>query len=121
MSNTSIIIFFILTAILGVTLLILVIQDKRRPIFLVAIHGILALASYGLLTYSIADRADRFVGDWPMETYAFVFFSFAILGGIYMLVRDKILKLGVQKWMPFVHGGLAATGLIILVIATITK
>jgi hypothetical protein len=121
MSNLSIIIFFILTASLGITLLVLVLQNKRRPIYIVAIHGIFAMASYGLLTFNVADKADRFVEEWPLESYAFVFFSFAILGGIYMLVRDKILKLGIKKWMPFVHGGLAAIGLIILIVATIKR
>ncbi|MBX9850235.1 MAG: hypothetical protein K2X86_00580 [Cytophagaceae bacterium] len=117
MSNKSIIIFFVITAIFGIILLTMVLKDQRRPIYIVAIHGILAIASYSLLTYNISMQ--RLTDTYPMETYAWVFFSFGALGGFYMFFRDKVLKMGIKKWMPFIHGGLGAIGLIILILATI--
>jgi hypothetical protein len=117
MSNQFVIVYFAITATFGLILAGLVLKDKRRPIFVVAFHGILALASYGLLTYNVSIQ--RLTDQYPMEAYSFVLFSFAAIGGIYMFIRDKILKKGIQKWMPFIHGGLAATGLVILIIATI--
>lgn len=122
MSNISIIIFFVLTASGGVGLLTYVLQDKKRPIYLVVLHAILASASFGMLAYNVAmkieARRDMENLPYPLEAYAFVFFSLAAMGGIYMLVRDKVLSKGIPKWIPFIHGGLALTGLIILIIAT---
>lgn len=118
MSNTTLIIFFLIAAAGGTMLLTLVLKDKRRPILLVAAHGIVALAAYALLSFSLGEDA-YFESPFQLKSYAFVAFSFAAVGGLYMLIRDKFLKIGIQKWMPFVHGGLALTGILILILATI--
>jgi hypothetical protein len=118
MSKSSIIICFVITAMVGIALLTLVLKDKRRPMLLVAIHGILAAGSYGLLSYFVGNKT-YVTSHYNLESYAFVAFSFAAMGGIYMLIRDKVLKQGLKKWMPFIHGGFAATGLIILILSAI--
>jgi hypothetical protein len=118
MSNTTLIIFFLVAAAGGTMLLTLVLKDQRRPIILVALHGIIALAAYALLSFSIGEEA-LVKSPYQLKSYAFVAFSFAAVGGLYMFVRDKFLKIGIQKWMPFVHGGLALTGIVILILATV--
>jgi len=122
MSNIGVIIFFIVTATFGLVLLTFVMRNKRRPIYLVAIHGLLAVASYGVLTYNIGLKArEEQLTDvsFPLEHYAYVFFSFAAVGGLFMLVRDKLLNKGIPKWLPFLHGGAAAIGLILLILGTV--
>jgi hypothetical protein len=122
MSTIGIIIFFIVTASFGLVLLTFVMRNKRRPIYLVAIHGLLAVASYGMLTYNVGLKAreEQLANvNYPLEHYAYVFFSFAAVGGLFMLIRDKVLNKGIPKWLPFVHGGLAAIGLIFLIIGTL--
>lgn len=120
MSNLYIIVIFLIAASFGLYLLSLVLKEKKRPILIVALHGIIALAAYGVLTFTVGMQAWA-TSQHTVEAYAFVAFSFAAVGGIYMVIRDKLLKQGIKKWMPFVHGGLALTGLIILVIATVLK
>lgn len=118
MNNIYIIVLFVIAASIGLYMLTLVLKEKRRPIAIVGIHGIVALSAYAVLTFAVGEKA-RETSQYTTEAYAFTAFSFAAVGGIYMLIRDKILKQGIQKWMPFVHGGFALIGLIILIIATV--
>ena len=116
MSLLTITIFFIITASIGAYLLTLVLKDKKRPIYIVAIHGIMAITSFALLLYFSGSS----VGGIQMGNIkgvpnnSITFFGIAIVGGAYMFVRDKILKKGIQKWMPFVHAGAALAGIILL-------
>lgn len=118
MNNIYIIVGFIVAASLGIYMLTLVLKEKKRPILIVGIHGVIALATYAVLTYLVGVEAHT-TSQYTIEAYAFVAFSFAAIGGLYMVIRDKLLKQGIPKWIPFIHGGLALTGLIILIIATV--
>ena len=118
MNNIYIIVLFVIAASIGLYMLTLVLKDKRRPIAIVGLHGVVALSAYAILTYIVGVKAYE-TSQYTTEAYAFTAFSFAAVGGLYMVIRDKLLKQGIQKWMPFVHGGFALIGLIILIIATI--
>ncbi|HEX8546621.1 MAG TPA: hypothetical protein VF691_06635 [Cytophagaceae bacterium] len=118
MSLNTITIFFIITALGGAVLLTFVLKDKNRPMYIVAIHGLMALTSFALLLYFSGSE----VGGVQMGNIkgvpnnSIVLFSIAIIGGVYMFVRDKIMKKGIQKWMPFVHASAALLGIIFLFI-----
>lgn len=119
MSLTSIIIFFILTATAGITLFTYVWRGKNRPLFLVAVHGLLALSAYALLNYYAATEETQGIAMGTLKgapNNSIIFFSLAAVGGIAMFIRDKVLKLGLKKWMPMVHGGAAIIGLVLLII-----
>ena len=114
MSIQTILIFFVITAIGGATLATLVFKDKKRPLLIVAVHGILALSGIALLTYYSAMQFEL-NGNKFTPYSSLVFFSFAAVGGFYMFFRDKYQKAKIQKWMPLIHGGLALAGIISLV------
>lgn len=122
MSNIGVIIFFILTAVFGLILMSYVVRGQKRPMYLVALHGILAIASYGTLSYNVGVKVREEslgYGNYPLENYAYVFFSIGAVIGLFMLVRDKLLDKGLPKWIPFVHASFNVIGLVILIIATI--
>lgn len=122
MSNIYIIILFVIAASVGAYLYSFVLRDKKRPILIVALHGIIAFSTFGLLTFNVGHQVREyqlFIYDYPLEALAFVFFGLAATGGVYMFFRDKFLKKDIKKWMPLIHGGLAVTGLIILIIAAV--
>jgi hypothetical protein len=118
MNVYHIIIIFSITALLGVTLLSFVLNNKKRPIFIVALHGIFALVGIGTLYFYSADETmDQ--NHAPMSSIALL--SLAAVAGIFMLVRDKAMGAGVPKWMPFIHGSVALLGYILLWVHTLTK
>jgi hypothetical protein len=118
MNVFHIIIIFSITALLGGTLLNFVLNNKKRPMFIVALHGIFALFSIGSLYYYVADE-NMDLKHAPMTCA--VVFGFAAIGGIYLLIRDKILDQPIPKWMPFIHAGAAVTGYVLLWIHALTR
>ena len=85
---------------------------------MVALHGIFALVSIGTLYFYVSDET---MDQKHAPITSVVFISFAALGGIYLLVRDKILDIGIPKWMPFIHGGAALIGYALLWIHALTR
>ncbi|MFL5731007.1 MAG: hypothetical protein ACJ75J_16080 [Cytophagaceae bacterium] len=112
MSIFHILILFSVTAILGVTLLSFVLNNKPRPMPLVAAKIIMALASIGTLYFFVADET------MDMEhapIYGVAFLSFAALGGMIMFIKDKVLGHEyIPRWMAFGHALAAVTGYILL-------
>jgi hypothetical protein len=118
MNVFHVIIIFSITALLGVTLFSFVLNNKKRPIFLVALHGIFALVGIGTLYFYAGDETmDQ--THAPMTSIAFL--SLAATAGIFMLIRDKVMGVGVPKWMPMIHGTAAVIGYILLWIHALNK
>lgn len=113
MNPTVLIVLFIVTASIGIVQLTLVLNDKKRPIFLVGAHGFFAITGISLLTF----YGSASVGMWSASfNISFWVFWIAVMIGAFMFVRDKLLRVGIPKWMPFVHGGAALAGLVALII-----
>ena len=115
MNLQTILIFFIIAAVGGITMAVLVFKNKRRPILLVALHGIVALGGFGALVYYSGISFQTGHSKTPWGSLAF--FSIAIAGGLLMFFRDKYMKVGIKKWMPLVHGSAALIGIILLLFA----
>jgi hypothetical protein len=119
MNIYHIIIIFSITALLGVILLTFVLNNKPRPMALIAGKGILALVSLGTLYFYVADETMD-MKHAPMASV--VFLSFAALGGIYLFIRDKVLgDQNYPKWMVFGHAASAVVGYILLWIHALSK
>jgi hypothetical protein len=118
MNVFHILIIFSITALLGGTLLNFVLNNKKRPMFIVALHGIFALFSIGTLYYYIGDET---MDQKHAPVTSSVFFGLAAIGGIYMLVLDKVLSQSIPKWMPFIHAGAAVTGYVLLWIHALSR
>lgn len=102
-----------LAAILGTVLLAFVLQDKETPKGVVFSHGSLAVAGLILLTiYAFMESPG------PIE--AIILLVIAAGGGIIMLIRDLSGK-AVPKWLAIVHGLLAVTGFIFLLVFAFAK
>lgn len=99
---------FALAAILGMILLSFVLQGKETPKAVVLTHGpIAAIGLILLIVYSLGE------GPGPWESV--VLFVIAAMGGIFMVIRDyKGLK--IPKSLAILHGLLAVTGFILLLI-----
>ncbi|HET6245170.1 MAG: hypothetical protein H0V01_06460 [Bacteroidetes bacterium] len=104
---------FALAAILGMVLLTFVLQGKETPKGIVFSHGPLAAAGIILLIiYSFKQ------GPGPIE--ATVLFLIAAGGGIIMFIKDMTGKT-IPKWLGIVHGLIAVTGFIYLIIFAFIK
>jgi hypothetical protein len=118
MNIFHIIIIFSVAALLGATLFSFVFSNKKRPIYLVALHGIFALVGIGTLYFYVGDETmDQ--KHAPMTSVAFI--SLAAAAGIFMLIRDKVMDAGIPKWMPFIHGSAAFIGYVLLWIHALNK
>src|SRR4051794_12582238 len=101
MNIYHIIIIFSVTALLGVTLLTFVLNNKPRPISLIVAKAIFALTSLGTLYYYVSDETMD-MQHAPMASV--VLLSFSAIGGIYLFFRDKVLgDQNYPKWMVFAH------------------
>jgi hypothetical protein len=119
MNIYHIIIVFSITALLGVILLTFVLNNKPRPMSLIAGKGILAFASLGTLYFFVGDETMD-MEHAPMASV--VFLSFAALGGIYLLIKDKVLgDQNYPKWMVFGHAAAAVIGYVLLWIYALSK
>jgi hypothetical protein len=124
MDNAGSILLFCLAAVSGVALLIYANKNNCSPIPLVAIHGLLFGAAHAVHTAEIASEVRAYqMGEltrYPLESYAFVLFSFALLVGLYMLVKGKLLRRHVEKIAIFSYAGLGILGFVILTVVSIT-
>jgi ABC-type cobalt transport system substrate-binding protein len=106
----SIIAFFALAAVMGMILLSYVLKGVHRPRGLMVVHGLLAVAGLVLLLNYIFKNEPG-----PVESA--VLFVIAALGGIVMGYRDLTGK-SVPKALAVVHGLLAVTGFVFLLVFT---
>jgi hypothetical protein len=81
---------------------------------LIAVKGIFALASIGLLYYYIGVQTmETDMNHAPVVSSGFL--SLAAIGGVYMFVRDKVMgNSNLPKWIAFAHAASAVTGYILL-------
>ena len=98
---------FALAALLGMYLISFVLQGKETPKSVAFIHGGFAAAALVLLIYYTA------TGAGPVESV--VLFVIAALGGFVMIARDLSGK-SIPKWLAMVHGLVAVTGFVFLLV-----
>jgi hypothetical protein len=104
---------FALAAILGMVLISHVLRDKETPKGVVIGHGLFAAIALVLLLVYVFENKPG-----PVESA--VLFVIAALGGFIMLSRDLSGK-KIPKWLAVVHGLLAVTGFIFLLLFTFNK
>lgn len=104
--------FFALAAILGMILLSYVLKEKETPKGVVFTHG--PLAAIGLVLLII------YTVNNPGPVESIVLFVMAALGGVVMLVRD-LSGNKIPKWLGVVHGLLAVSGFIFLLVFAFSK
>lgn len=104
--------FFALAAILGMILLSYVLREKETPKGVVFTHG--PLAAIGLILLII------YTVNQPGPVESIVLFTIAALGGVVMLVKDLSGK-KIPKWLAVLHGLLAVSGFIFLLVFAFTK
>jgi hypothetical protein len=109
---TSIVIFAV-AAMIGLYLLTFVLQKKETPKSVAIVHGLLAAtALIMLIVYTVQTGADL--------VQAIVIFAIAALGGIVLFARD-IMGKSLPKALALVHGLLAVTGFVFLLIYAFNK
>lgn len=105
---TTAIALFSLAALLGMFLLTFVLKGRKTPKAVVFTHGPLAAAGLVLLIiYSVK------YSPGPMESI--ILFAIAATGGLVLVIRDITGK-SIPKWLAVVHGLLAVTGFVYLLI-----
>jgi hypothetical protein len=103
----SSIIFFSLAAVLGIIMLSYLLTGKNIPKGIAIAHGPLAVVGLVLLiVYSLQSTEGAWV---PIG-----FFSVAAMGGLVLFHRDLTAK--APKWLGVLHGFLAVTGFIFLLV-----
>ena len=105
---TLIIILFALAAVLGIILISYVMQNKETPKGIVFLHGPVAATALVLLIIYVISNIG---GPVP----SMVLFIIAALGGVILVIRDFTGK-GVPKGLAVLHGLLAVTGFVMLIL-----
>jgi hypothetical protein len=91
----------------GVFLLSLVLRERERPKAIIFLHGLLAVSGViVLIVYSLNN---------PGPIGSIVIFLIAATGGLVMAYKEFTTK-QVPKWLAIVHGLLAITGFIVLLV-----
>lgn len=104
----TIIAFFALAAIMGLTLLSYVLRSKETSKPVMILHGLFAaIALVLLIIYT--------TGNNPGPVESVILFVIAALGGFIMAARDLSGKT-VPKWLAVVHGLVAVIGFITLLV-----
>ena len=112
MTNIYLIIsLFALGAVIGMYLLALVIQEKKRPTAVAVIHGIFVAAALVLLIFYNMQN--------PGLLDSIVLFIIAALGGLVLFVKDITGK-PVPRWLAMVHAVVAVAGFVVLLAHTLT-
>jgi hypothetical protein len=109
----TIIAFFALAAIFGATLLTYVLRGKETPKGIMVVHGLFAATALILLLLYV-------FGNKPGPVESAVLFVIAALGGLVLAARDLTGK-KIPKWLAVVHGLIAVTGFIFLLVFAISK
>jgi hypothetical protein len=100
--------FFSLAAVLGMLLLSYVLRGKETPKGIVFTHGPLAVIGLILLIVYAFENPPG-----PLESI--VLFVIAALGGLILVARD-LLRKTIPKWLAVVHGLVAVTGFVFLLV-----
>ena len=109
----TVITLFALAAILGMVLLTFVLQGKETPKGVVFSHGSLAVVALILvIIYAFKESPG------PIE--AIILFVIAASAGLVMMIRDLSGKT-VPKWLAIIHGLIAVSGLIFLLVFAFSK
>ena len=104
---------FATAALIGIYLLTLVLQKKETPKAIALLHGGLAATALILLIiHTVNTGADL--------TQVIVLFVIAALGGIVLFVRDITGK-SLPGFLAVLHGGLAVTAFVFLLVYTFYK
>ena len=112
MNSLYFVTLFALGAIIGMYLLALVLQGKETPKAVALIHGVFVVVALVLLIiYSSRN---------PGLADSIVLFLIAALGGLVLIIRDLLSK-SIPKWLAVVHGLVAVTGFIFLLISAYTR
>ncbi len=104
--------FFALAAVLGMVLLSFVLKGKETPKGVVFTHG--PLAAIGLVLLII------YTINNPGPVESIVLFIIAALGGVVLVIRDLSRK-PIPKWLAVLHGLIAVSGFIFLLIFAFGK
>ncbi len=94
-----IILVFAIAAVLGATLLTLVLQSRHRPTALILLHGLFAAIAITLLGIFVFQHHSTF------QAFLITFAAIAVVG-FYMGIRD-IKGMGTPKVIAVLHGGFA--------------
>ncbi len=103
-----IITLFALGAIIGMYLLSLVLRNKMTSKLIAATHGIFVATALVLLIYYAFQHG-------PGLTESIVLFVIAAFGGITLMIFDLTGK-SFPRWLAMVHGLLAVSGFIFLLV-----
>ena len=103
------IVLFIISAILGLSILLKWLTSKHASRAVIYSHGIVAaVALIVLIAYALRNPA-----NYPKASV--ILFMIGALGGIYMFV-DDLRKKNSPLWLAFVHALLAVGGLVTLLL-----
>lgn len=95
-------------ALVGLYLLSFLLGNNHPPKLVAGLHGVLVLTGIGLLiAYSMKNQ--------PAPITSLVLYCIAVLGGLTVLYMD-LNKKQVPKWLPVVHGLIALSGFITLLV-----
>ena len=100
--------FFALAAILGLLLLSFILRGKETPKGVAIAHGLLAATGLVLLIIYSTSHTPR-----PIESV--ILFVIAATGGFIVFARD-ISNKPLPKWLPVVHGLIAVSGFVFLLV-----
>jgi hypothetical protein len=104
---------FALAAIIGLYLLTFVWQKKETPKTIAILHGALAASALILLIMHTVNTGADLI-------QAIVLFVIAALGGIVLFIRDITGK-SLPKALAILHGLLAVSGFVFLLVHTVNK
>jgi hypothetical protein len=99
---------FALGAIIGLYLLALILQDKETPKAIALVHG-------GFVVIAVVMLIVYITKNTPGPVESLVLFIIAALGGLVVAYRDFTGK-KIPKWLAVVHGLVAVTGFIFLLV-----
>jgi len=103
------IVLFIVSAVLGLTILLKWLTSKHASRAVIYSHGIVAAVALIILTvYAVQNPS-----NYPKASI--LLFVIGALGGIYMFV-DDLRKKNSPLWLAFVHALLAVGGLVTLLL-----
>jgi hypothetical protein len=104
----SAIVIFGLTAMVGMYLLSLILRNKTTPKGVSMLHGFFAIT--GLIILIVYAYLNP-----PGPLPSIVSFGLAAMGGLFLVYRDVTGK-PIPKWLGIVHGFIAITGYILLIL-----
>jgi hypothetical protein len=105
--------FFALAAVLGLILISFILKGKETPKGVAIAHGLLAATGLVLLIIYTTQHTPG-----PLESV--ILFAIAATGGIIVFARD-ISNKPVPKWLAVLHGLIAVTGFVFLLLFAFNK